>query len=233
MGDETGIPRRRLEGRLDAPLKAAYPEGPAWPAGTEFALSMEVNWPRVGPVTFAIPDVASLLLNCAYVHLGRADSLRPSVEDGISEDVVAATSTSIATNEDALFDFFEEAFAGIVLAHGALDNFCNDRIPSGATIEGEQHSRKNIQHRGIIFRLTKVLPDALGRPEVPARLLERIESIKNASDEVVHVKDSTMYTSNTADRSVFAWVVNENYLSGIAHSVLSVFDHFGWREEAA
>jgi len=100
-----------------------------------------------------------------------------------------------------LFDFFEEAISGIVLAYAALDNFANEALPTGYVVftdeDGKNYTREQIEATvGLEKRLSRVLSDALSRPNLRVDkpdLYERAVEIKKLRDDIGHSKLTTGY----------------------------------------
>ena len=193
----------------------------------------QVEWEPVGWVGFATPNVAILLLDAAERHLSKANELRGDLPGHVVEVVSPDPKRNrMIRNEDLLFDFFEDAIAGVVLAHSALDNFASDAIPEhfAMNVDGRGPlNRKQLQHRGIELRLSPVLAAALGRPNLrtaDAKLWDDLMRLEALRDDIPHVRGSTLHTSATASDSVFARLLGEPDLRGFTRCVSRAIEHY-------
>ena len=135
------------------------------------------------------------------------------------------------TNEAVLFGFFEDAMAGIVLAHAALDNYASESIPSGFVLaEGAQElDRAHLEQRGIELRLSRVLAAALDKPNLMNKrpeLWQRVLDLKRLRDDIAHVKDPNTYSTTDPDATIFARLLREDLLAPL-ETVKLVIDHYG------
>jgi hypothetical protein len=150
----------------------------------------------------AVPRASVLLLRQAEKHLRRAQKLRGQLAAQIVRRQWTQPGFEQAfSNEELLFDFFEEAMSGIVLAHASLDNFANESLPSEFVFTdetGKTWTREDIERwMGLEKRLQAVLSAATGRPDLARAkqaLFERAMVIKDLRDDIGHSKLATAYT---------------------------------------
>src|SRR5205814_1687540 len=194
------LARQRKEQRSHDPrrwtstLATPVPPGPAGqPAHEPGALISVVDLARLpgkGNVSMPVPRASVLLLRQAEKHLRRPQKLRGQLgAQVVSRQWTQPGFEQTFSNEELLFDFFEEAMSGIVLAHAALDNFANESLPSEFVFtdeKGKMWTREDIERRmALEKRLRAVLNSATGRPSVALAkpdLFERAMAIKDLRD---------------------------------------------------
>src|SRR5438552_2482148 len=89
------------------------PQGqPAHKAGTKIYVVQIVDWDPYGKVSFPAPRPSALLLEVAGRHASRADRLQKSLPRQMTDrGWMQPVSDHRFTNEEAIFQFFEEAMA--------------------------------------------------------------------------------------------------------------------------
>ena len=94
--------------------------------------------------------------------------------------------------------------AGVILAHSALDNFCNECLSEDFTyLDGERTlDRAHIeQSMGLEKKVTRVLSAALNRPNLKSArsdLYDRAMTLKTLRDDVGHSKLTSSYAGRGA-----------------------------------
>ena len=136
---------RRWVTTLAADVPAGPQGQPSHKAGAEVVVLQVIPVPQVGNVSISVPRTSVLLLNQAGSHLKRAVRLRSKLPG--QTRVPRWTQPGIdryIPNEDLVFDFFEEAMAGIELAHTALDNYAKECIPADFVYTDDGGKRCNV-----------------------------------------------------------------------------------------
>jgi hypothetical protein len=220
--------RRRLSGTIqgiDPPDSHIQP-------GMTWAVSASCTWGEHGRVHFVVPSGVTLLLEAAEDHLRRSERLRTRLPNQLRHVRSPEPGLRNFTNQGLLYDFFREAMAGVVLTHGALDNFANDHLPPDLQMTDEKgvtHDRAALQRRGIEWRLSKVMAEATGRPNLKTFdtvLWQELLGLKGLRDEIHHVAaGSTMHTSATEEQSVYAQLLRADLLRLYAVAV-QVIEHY-------
>jgi hypothetical protein len=136
------------------------------------------------------------------------------------------------TNEQALFDFFQEAMAGVILTHAALDNFATEFIPEDFLFddEGKQLNRSNLEQRGIELRLSRVLSAALGKPNLRIAepdLWKRVSQLKKLRDDIHHQRAPGAYSADPGG-TIFADLLKEWDCLELVDTVNRVMTHYGY-----
>jgi len=138
---------------------------------------------------------------------------------------------SRVTNLQLYSDFFEEAMAGIVLTHSALDGFASEQVPETFRYEtdnGGHLSREEVLRRGIELRLTRVLAQASGSPNVRTSnpdLWLRVEELKGVRDRIAHGLGPQFISSEDPMENVFARLAARDF-GALLESVEEVIDHY-------
>jgi hypothetical protein len=230
------VPKPESRRRWIVTSTSSIPAGPAGqpehPAGTSFSVVLVINWPDRGRVSFSVPRPSALLLEVGSAHLEVAADLRPTLSQHMTDKgFIKPFSQWTFTNEAVLYEFFQEAMAGIVLTHAALDNFASESIPSGFVLTDgtEALDRAQLEQKGILFRLSRALSTALGKPNIMTDrpdLWERVLHLKGLRDEIAHVRDPNTYSIEEADTTTFAKLIREG-LEAPVRTVNDVIDHYG------
>jgi hypothetical protein len=192
-----------------------------------------ISVPEVGNVSISVPRTSVLLLNQAGSHLKRAVRLRSKLPG--QTRVPRWTQPGIdryLPNEDLVFDFFEEAMAGIVLAHTALDNYANECIPAdfAYTDDGRRTlQRVEVERRGIQLRLSRIVAAATGRPnlrESNSNLWDRVEELKALRDDISHARWEVGFSHESPELTIYARLIGDPNLLRHQETVAEVMAHY-------
>lgn len=234
----TQRPKRRERRRWTSTLAEPVPEGPggqpAHAAGSEIAVIDVIDVPGIGPVSIPVPRPSAMLLDAAEAHLRRAERIRPTATRQVARARWIQPGFEMRfTNERLVYDFLEEAMAGVVLAHAALDNLLNELVPPDFTFTDDKNqvwSAERIQgYMGVERRLTQVAPIATGRSDLreeAADVVHRVLELKRLRDDVGHAKYARTYGGPDLLRTVFSDLFEAD-LIGFVAAVEAVGDHFG------
>lgn len=112
------------------------------------------------------------------------------------------------SNESLLYDLLQEAMAGILVLHAALDRIANEALPATFSMKdssGHVHTRTEIEGNwGLPKRLTTVLPEITGKTSLEqARpgIWEHLTRLKELRDGVGHVHYDVTYAQYGDDPS--------------------------------
>lgn len=214
----------------------AGPDGqPAHEVGAEVSVIDLVEVPGVGGVSITVPRPSLLLLATAEHHLQKAERLRDAATKQVGPGKWVQPGFEIGfTNEPLVFDFFEHAMAGVVLAHTALDNVLNELLPADFVFladDGTSWDRERIESSmGIERRLTQVAAAATGRPNLRHEnpdLYDRAMTLKVLRDDLGHAKRDRGYGGAALNRTIFSDLF-ETDLVGLGAAVQAIGDHYGW-----
>lgn len=210
--------RRRWVTTLAADVPPGPAGQPAHAAGAEVAVIMPVVLTEVGVVSLTVPRPSALLLASAHHHINRALRLRGQLAKQVKRGKWVQPGLELGfSNDELVFDFFEEAMAGVVLAHTALDNFTIECLPEDARWHHPEQNRDlnrlEIESLGVENRLSRVLAEVLDRPNLRTQrpdTWERVMELKALRDDVGHARRRTGYTQ-----------VGEDPLAGLFSRILA------------
>lgn len=226
--------RRRWTGHLSEDVPAGPQGQPAHAAGAEFAVIDLIDVPDVGAVSLSVPKPSALLLRPASAHLHRASRLRRTAASQVGRGRWVQPGFELKfTNEQVVYDFLEEAMAGIVLAHAALDNALNELLPPDFEFtdeKGERWSAERIEgYMGLERRLTQVAAAATGRPNlrsVRPELVAEAIALKKLRDDIGHARRDRTYGGPNLLRTVFSDLFAYD-LERVVGIVEDVSEHYG------
>jgi hypothetical protein len=172
-----------------------------------------VSLPEVGNVSMTVPRPSSLSLDAAEKHVKRALRLRKQLAGQTKRGRWIQRGHEVGfSNEELVYDFFEEATSGVILMHTALDNFANERIPGDfalVTPGGQTIDRMQIEgHMSLPRRLDEVLPNVGGVTSLKTAappLWDLLSKLKSLRDDLGHVHLEQTYTGANDDLSESVW----------------------------
>src|ERR1035437_163489 len=130
--------RRRWESTLASVIAPGHEGQPGHEIGAKVTVIDVVEVPGIGKVSLGVPRPSALLFETATSHMKRAVRLREATKKQVTRGKwVQAGHELDFTNEELVFDFFQEAMARIILAHAALDNLLNEILPVNFVFESE------------------------------------------------------------------------------------------------
>lgn len=229
---------RRWTTRLAAPVPPGPAGQPGHDAGAAVTVSHLVSLPEVGNLSMSVPRASALLLRPALAHLQRAVRLRRQLPNQVVRGKWVQPGHEFGfSNETLVFDFFEEAMAGVVLAHTAVDNFANECLPQDFEYldeKGIRHSRELVERTfGLEKRLSRVVSQATGRPNLQAdnhRLWERVMELKSLRDDIGHAKLERTYSgpdpSSRVEETIYGRLLATDLLEH-HRTVVAVAEHYG------
>ncbi|MCP3877278.1 MAG: hypothetical protein GY701_02620 [Sulfitobacter sp.] len=225
--------RRRWTSTLASPLPEGPQGQPGASIGAEVSVVDAVVVPDVGAVSMAVPRPSTLFLSQATWHLKKADRLRAACSQQVRDVKWGQPGlTRRFTNEPLVYDFFEHAMAGIVLAHTALDNALNELLPEDFTYtddKGQTRDREQIETgTGIELRLTRIAADATGVPNIRSaepELFDRAMELKALRDDLGHAKLDRNYRGDASKGTVFSELFALD-LQEIVDTVSEVADYY-------
>jgi hypothetical protein len=136
------------------------------------------------------------------------------------------------TNEELVFDFFQEAMAGVVLALSALDNLLTELVPDGFTYttnDGEWSRQRIETSMGVERKLTEIAPIATGRPNIRntnVELFNRAMTLKALRDDIGHSKLNRGYSGPESRKTIFSDLFEEDLIS-LVNCVGEIGAHYG------
>jgi hypothetical protein len=98
-------------------------------SGTQVVWQNRVGLRNGGTVAYPWPQTSELLLRIAEPRLERGALLRNKALEGASDGVELYPEHKTVNDHNLIFEFFQEAMAGVVLVYAALNNFANEQIP--------------------------------------------------------------------------------------------------------
>lgn len=227
--------RRRWTSTLATAIPAG-PEGqPQHDVGAEASVIDLVEVPGTGSVSITVPRPSLLLLGQAEHHMRTAERLREAAKKQIRRDKWVQPAFELSfTNERLVFDFFEHAMAGIVLAHTALDNVLNELLPADFVFLADDSTswdRQRIESSmGIERRITQVAAAATGRPNLRSdkpELFAQAMTLKRMQDDLGHAKRDRAYGGPDLNRTIFSDLFDAD-LVGLGATVSAIGDHYEW-----
>jgi len=205
--------RRRWTSTLAADIPAGPQGQPTHKAGATVAVIHLVVLPEIGNVSMTVPRPSSISLDAAEKHVKRAVRLRKQLAGQTKRGRWIQKRHEVGfSNEELVYDFFEEASSGLILMHTALDNFANEQIPADFTFVGSDDQtigRTQIEGRmSLPRRLDEILPDVAGveslRTAEPM-VWELLSTLKGIRDDLGHVHLEQTYTRESDDPSESVW----------------------------
>lgn len=183
----------------------------------------------IGRVGFPVPLPSELLLRVGDERLQRATKLRAAALTSATAGGFIRPADVIVSNHQLIFDFFQEAMAGVVLVHATLNNFASERIPrSGADVDGKHRDRGALIHTGIENRLSRVLAAATGKVNLKTErpdLWVQIEHLKDLRDAIQYAQGgSEGYVPSEEEDTIFAKLLNERDLTALGSLVREIID---------
>jgi hypothetical protein len=228
-------PRFRWTDRLAEDMPPGPQGQPGHKKGTVVTVVQVADVQGIGRVSFPAPRPSALLMAKAKTAMRRAAKLQAALPSQTSSKgwIHPHTDKSF-TNVAALFEFFEEAMAGVVLLQAALACFASESVPDGFvfTEDGKSFTREKVEEMGIERRLTRVLPQALQVENVRTAQPEawaRVERLKSLRDDIEHLKARKAYAGWKGDASevIFTRLLNEADLLGLVNACDAVTEHYG------
>jgi hypothetical protein len=208
---EEPLERRRWTTKLETAISPGHNGQPGHKAGASITIIDLVEVPDIGSVSISVPRPSMLLLGPAREHMVRAEGLRAkAVAQVVEGEWVQEGHEKNFEDEESVFDFFQEAMSGLVLAHTALDNLLNESLPFNFEFEvrRENWNRQRIESSaGIERKLTQFVPAATGRQNVataePA-LFARLMELKRLRDDVGHARLDRGYGRIESGKTIFS-----------------------------
>lgn len=228
--------RRRWVTRLTEDVPPGPQGQPSHKAGTEVTVVQIIELQGLGKVSFAAPTPSSLLLEAAKPHVQRADRFRKELPQQIATGGWRQPFADAAfTNEALVYDFFQEAMAGILLVHAALDSFANELMPDGFVFDhdGKTYTREELEQRGIELRLSRVAAAATGRPNMMSSdvlLWDRFVEMKTLRDDIAHLKASGAYSTRDLAGTIWQRLFDQDSFGALAETAEQVLTHYGPQE---
>jgi len=194
--------RRRWTTTLAADVPTGPQGQPAHNAGATVSVIHLVALPEVGNVSMTVPRPSSISLDAAEKHVKRAVRLRKQLAGQTKRGRWIQKGHEVGfSNEELVYDFFEEASSAVILMHTALDNFANERIPADFTFVtpgGQTVDRAQIEgHVSLPRRLDEVLPNVAGVSSIKTAepsLWDLLSKLKSLRDDLGHVHLEQTYT---------------------------------------
>lgn len=211
------------------------PQGqPAHPAGSVLTMLQIVSVEGLGRVGFPAPRPSALLLEKAKSTIKRATKLRAGLDQQTSsKGFIKPMVDRSVTNIDPWYQFFEEAMAGVLLIHAALDNYANEALPDDFeyTEKNQTLSRRQIQDgMGIEKRLSRVLSQALNKPNLMTAktdLWECLTELKALRDDIQHMSFEDAY-SQDGEGTVWSRLLSAD-LSAFVACAEEAMQHYGFK----
>lgn len=189
-------------------------------------------------LAFPLPLPSELLLQIAEPHLVLATKLRRTVLETAHTLNDLYPDHKSVSNHDLLFNFLQEAMAGVSLVYAALNNFANEHIPREFEMElhGDLLDRDALIRRGIELRLSRVLAEATGEPnlkEHKTEIWQQILHLKDLRDAIEHADGGmeALKTGPDVQSTIFAKLLNEEDYTALAAHVRNVIDMYRMGEE--
>jgi len=184
-------------------------------------------------IAFPLPLPSELLLKEAESRLTTAAKLRQRLFESANVVSELYPEHKAVSNHDFAFDFFQEAMAGIMLVYAAASNFANEHIPRDFQMEfkGQLRDRNYFIERGIELRLSKVLHEATGKPNLKtdcSELWTKILHLKELREAIEHANGGmeALKIGPAVDDSIFAKLLNERDPMGFINQVRGLIDMY-------
>lgn len=159
-------------------------------------------------VSMPVPKPSAMFLDLAETHAKRAVRLRPRLARQLKPIRWGQPASSNRQFSDVqlVFDYLQEAMAGILLAFTAIDNAANEAMPADFSMldaGGAIVGRSQIEGRwGLAKRLALVLPVITGKPSIETAkpgIWLTLETLKRLRDDLGHVHYDQSYTAPGQD----------------------------------
>lgn len=226
--------RRRWESTLAENIPTGPQGQPAHAAGSSVTVIMSIALPEVteGGVSISVPSAATMLLRQAEQQLQSAADLRGRLPSTVKRGKWIQAGHEYGLDEDLAFDFLEQAMAGVLLAHSALDNFSIELLPENSAYtdpeSGAVHDRRWIESLGVEYRLSRIAAAITGRPNIRTHdtaLWARVAALKMLRDDAVHARWETGYSLSGND-TVWGRLLRDADVRCHGETVAAVMDHY-------
>lgn len=198
--------RRRWTSTLASPIPEGPQGQPAHEIGAVVAVTHLMKVPNVGNISSTVPKPSALLMGPAESHMRRATELQKRIPGTLKRAEWSQPGHEVSvSDEDLLFDFFEEAMAFVLLLYAVLDAWANEQLPASVVWtnpKGETFGREAIEGRlGLELRLSRVLPEAAGQSPLTEhpKFVATFKALKRIRDSVAHVHLDETYTGYGKD----------------------------------
>lgn len=199
---------------------------PAHKAGAEAVLTKQVQVEGLGAVYFSAPSPHRLLFTKASRLIKRAGRLKESLKSHVKEVRYGGTRFS---SDQEVFDFFQDAMAGVLLLHAALDSFASDKIPDDFEMEteGKRRDASYLRERGLKAKFSWILAKVTDRSNLMTKdpeLWKALIQIKELRDSIAHFDPRDSWSIGESD--IFTLLLNEDLgeLTEAAQKILVHYD---------
>lgn len=205
--------RRRWTSNLASDVPVGPQGQPAHMAGAAVSVIHLVTLPEIGNVSMTVPRPSSIVLDAAEKHVRRAVRLRKQLPGQTKRGRWVQKGHEVGfSNEELVYDFFEDASSGLILMHTALDNFANEQIPADFTYtlpNAQTIDRKQVEgNMSLPRRLDEVLPVVAGveslRSAAPTTW-GLLAALKEIRDDLGHVHLEQTYSGAEDDPAESVW----------------------------
>jgi len=215
--------KRRWTTTLAEPIPAGPQGQPAHAAGAQVAVTHLVFLPEAGAVSMTVPRPSVLLLEAAEAHAKRATRLRKQLPNQTKHGRWVQPGHELHfSNEELVYDYFQDAMAAVLLLHTALDNFANELLPENVVLNdsaGNPVDRAQIESTwGLRRRLDLVLPAVTGKASLQVAQPSAWASLmvlKDLRDDIGHIHREASFTRPDEDlnSSIFSRLLAQDLIA--------------------